>query len=232
MSSQLEQLLKSTPARLHVGGSVMRPSTQAMLKMWADHAAAMDTVFGDVNPQVLEPFDLVWLQSRAAETKKIYLARPDLGRLLHPDSAELLVEKGTQGADVQVLISNGLSSEAINENISDVYPAFLQSCKQYGLSVPQAFYIENGRVALMDEVGELLKPKAVVIFIGERPGLANPASLSAYFCYQPRKGTIEAERMVISNISQQGTPPLEAGAHLGALMRKIIDKQASGINLV
>ena len=84
----------------------------------------------------------------------------------------------------------------------------------------------------MDEVGELLKPKVVVLLIGERPGLVSAESLSAYLCYEPRKVTIEADRMVISNIHKGGIPPAEAGAYLGTVIQKVIKYEASGVSLV
>ena len=87
-------------------------------------------------------------------------------------------------------------------------------------------------VAVMDDVGELLKPKVVVLLIGERPGLVSAESLSAYLCYEPRKGTIEADRMVISNIHKGGIPPVEAGAFLGTVIQKILKYEASGVSLV
>ena len=44
--------------------------------------------------------------------------------------------------------------------------------------------------------------------------------MSAYLCFKPRIGTVEAERMVISNIHKGGIPPLEAGAYLGTVVEK------------
>ncbi|MBX6396633.1 MAG: ethanolamine ammonia-lyase light chain EutC, partial [Alicyclobacillaceae bacterium] len=80
-------------------------------------------------------------------------------------------------------------------------------------------------------IGELLQPEAFVLLIGERPGLVAADSMSAYLCYRPRRGTVEADRMVVSNIHAAGTPPVEAGAHLGAVVKKMIEKKASGVKL-
>ena len=94
------------------------------------------------------------------------------------------------------------------------------------------FYVDKGRVAVMDDIGELLQPDVVVMLIGERPGLVSAESLSAYMCYKPRQGTIEADRMVISNIHKGGIPPVEAGAFLGTIIQKILKYEASGVSLV
>jgi ethanolamine ammonia-lyase small subunit len=84
----------------------------------------------------------------------------------------------------------------------------------------------------MDEIGEILQPDVVIILIGERPGLVSAESLSAYICYKPRIGTIEADRMVVSNIHKGGIPPVEAGAYLGTVIQKILKFEASGVSLV
>ena len=218
---------QATPARLGVGGRGLRPCTQAQLAFAADHAAAVDTVYGEAD---LTGLDATIVRSQAPD-KATYLRRPDLGRRLHPDDrARVLAEVGT-AADVHVLISDGLSARAIDENLADVWPAFAQACAQHGLSVARPVFVHRGRVALMDEIGELLDAQAVMYFIGERPGLASPGSLSADYCYRPRPGTLEADRMVVSNIHARGTPPLEAGAHLGDMARRILAARASGLGL-
>ena len=94
------------------------------------------------------------------------------------------------------------------------------------------FYIEQGRVGLMDDIGELLQPDVIVYLIGERPGLVSAESMSAYICYKPRKETIESDRTVISNIHKGGIPPVEAGAFIGNVVQKILKYEASGVNLV
>ena len=92
-------------------------------------------------------------------------------------------------------------------------------------------FVRHGRVAVMDTIGEELKPEAAVILIGERPGLGTAESMSAYMAYKPRLGMVESERTVISNIHKGGTPAAEAGAHLASLMKKILNAKASGVNL-
>lgn len=218
---------ESTPARLGVGGRGLRPATSALLAFAADHAAAVDTVYGEVD---LAGFEATVVRSQAPD-KATYLRRPDLGRRLHPDDRARIGAEVERDRDVHVLVSDGLSARAVNENLADVWPAFAQSCRLHGLSVARPIFVHRGRVALMDEIGALLEARTVMYFIGERPGLASPGSLSAYYCFRPRPGTLEADRMVVSNIHAQGTPPLEAGAHLGAMLRRVLDAGASGLGL-
>lgn len=84
----------------------------------------------------------------------------------------------------------------------------------------------------MDDIGDILAPKTLVLLIGERPGLVSAESMSAYMCYQPQKGKKESDRMVISNIHRGGTPPLEAAAHIGTIIYQMIQQQTSGVHLV
>ncbi|MNE71007.1 Ethanolamine ammonia-lyase light chain [compost metagenome] len=89
----------------------------------------------------------------------------------------------------------------------------------------------NGRVGCMNAIGDILQPEVIVLLIGERPGLITSLSMSAYLCYRPGYGMTDSERIVVSNIHQGGTPPVEAGAYLGGLIAKILEQQTSGVGL-
>ncbi|MEH6941986.1 ethanolamine ammonia-lyase subunit EutC [Bacillus sp. JJ722] len=228
---ELEQLMSKTPARIGVGRAGVRPKTNTWLKFRFDHAAAVDAVYGGVNQELLNKLNLFTVNTMVQD-KEEYIIRPDLGRRLSDEAKNTILEKCDRSPVVQIIVADGLSSKAIEENLEDVYLSLQQSLKSLGLSVGTTFFIEKGRVAVMDDVGELLKPEVVVLLIGERPGLISAESLSAYLCYEPRKGTIEADRMVVSNIHKGGIPPVEAGAYLGTIIQKILTFEASGVSLV
>jgi ethanolamine ammonia-lyase small subunit len=227
----LSEAIKKTPSRIGVGRAGVRPKTETWLKFRLDHAAAVDAVYGEVDEQFLRELQLFTVDTQV-QSKEEYLLRPDLGRRLSEEAKRVVKDRCIRGAQVQVLVSNGLSSQAVEANLEDVYLSFQQSLKQLGIQQGTPFFIKNGRVAVMDEVGELLQPEVVALLIGERPGLVSAESLSVYLCYKPRKETIEADRMVISNIHLGGIPPAEAGAYLGTLVQKILKYQASGVSLV
>ncbi|MED4017745.1 ethanolamine ammonia-lyase subunit EutC [Sutcliffiella cohnii] len=228
---ELMSLIEKTPARIGVGRAGLRPKTETWLKFRYDHAAAVDAVYGDVNDDLLQRLDLFKVNTKVKD-KEVYIRRPDYGRKLSEEAKGMLKEKCKHSPTVQIIVSDGLSSKAVEENVEDVYLSLQQALKALQLDVGTPFYVEKGRVALMDDIGELLKPKVVVLLIGERPGLVSAESLSAYLCYEPRHGTIEADRMVISNIHKGGIPPVEAGAYLGTVIEKILKYEASGVNLV
>ena len=228
---ELDALIAKTPARIGIGRSGTRPKTDSWLKFRFDHAAAVDAVYGEVSETLLKRLDLFKVKTKA-DDKEVYLRRPDYGRKLSDEAKRMIEAKCIKGPTVQIIISDGLSAKAIEENVEDVYLSFRQSLAAAKLDAGTPFYIEKGRVAVMDDIGEILRPEVIVLLIGERPGLVSAESLSAYICYKPCLGIIEAERMVISNIHKGGIPPVEAGAHLGTVIQKILKYQASGMSLV
>lgn len=228
---ELKELKSKTPARIGVGRAGVRPKTDTWLKFRYDHAAAVDAVFGDVDSNLLKALDLFTVNTKVTD-KETFIRRPDYGRRLSDEGKRLIRDKCQHSPQVQVIVSNGLSSKAIDENLEDVYLSLMQSLKSLGLEVGTPFFIEKGRVAVMDDVGEQLKPEVAVLLVGERPGLVSAESLSAYLCYKPNLETIESDRMVISNIHAGGIPPVEAGAYLGTVIEKILKYEASGVSLV
>lgn len=220
----------TTPARIGVWRAGDRPLTETLIRFRADHAMAIDSVFSTVDEGFIKQMN--WLSLKTSvEDKDQHLTRPDLGRELCSDSQDLLLEKCIRKPRIQIIISDGLSSKAVEANMADILPAFIQGLKLSGVEMGTPVFVKFGRVGVMDAIGEDLCAEAAIIFIGERPGLITAESLSAYMIYNPRRKVAEAERTVLSNIHSGGTPPVEAGAHLAMVMKNILDKKASGINL-
>ena len=219
-----------TPARIGVGKAGLRPLTKTLLKFRYDHATAVDAVNSVVPASFLERMQWSILKTQAQD-QETYIRRPDLGRKLAEESRAFLSKHGQQQATVQIVVSNGLSATAIEENAEDVYLALCQSLTLLNISYAPTYYIERGRVGLMDDIGELLKPDVIVYLIGERPGLLSAESMSVYMCYRPNAKTIESDRLVVSNIHQNGLPPVEAGAYISTIVEKMLHYKASGIAL-
>lgn len=228
---ELLALVRQTPSRIGIGRAGLRPKTEAWLKFRLDHAAAVDAVYGEVSNELLESLGLFSVETQVTD-HEAYIRRPDLGRRLSAEAIQMISKQCVPEPKVQIIVSNGLSAQAIEKNLEDVLLSLQQSLTQLGLTYGTSFYIQKGRVGVMDDVGEVLKPEVAILIIGERPGLLSAESLSAYMCYKPRRGTIEADRMVISNIHAGGIPPAEAGAYLGDVIQKMLHYQASGISLV
>lgn len=227
----MTELLASTPARIGVWRTGTRPLTSTMLALRNAHAAAIDAVFSEVSPALLQDMNLFTVETHY-ENIETFLRRPDKGRFITDAGVAMIQENCLPKPQVQVVIADGLSANAIESNLKNVYPALMNALKVYGLSCGTPFFVKGGRVGCMDHIGEILQPEVLVLLIGERPGLVSSESMSAYMCYRPRVGTVESDRTVISNIHRGGTPPIEAGAHMGTVLHKMLEQQVSGVKLV
>ena len=128
--------------------------------------------------------------------------------------------------------SDGLSSAAIEANLEKILPVLTEGLQAKGLTVGTPFYMRFGRVAAEDQVAEVLGAKVVCVLIGERPGLATAESMSAYIVYNSYVGIPEAKRTVVSNIHKDGLTAVEAGAYITEVIQQILDRKASGVDLV
>ena len=224
------EMKSRTPARLGVWRAGPRYRTKTFLRFRADHAVAMDAVFTDVPEEFLERNGLFSVQTRCG-SKDEFLTRPDLGRLFDPETAEVLRSKCKHNPQVQVYVSDGLSSTAVEANIPDLLPALLQGLQAQHIDTGTPFYVKYGRVGAMDEVAQILGSEVTIVLLGERPGLATGESLSAYMTYKGYPGMPEAGRTVVSNIYKGGTNPAEAGAHIASIAKKMLEQKASDLDL-
>lgn len=226
----LEQMKRSTPARIGVGNAGPRLKTRTYLTLRADHAGARDAVFRDVDEDVLRKMGLFTVQTMC-ESRNEHLTRPDLGRLLSDDTKRELRSKCQMSPQVQIYVADGLSSQAIDANLADILPALQDGLQDLGIQTGTPFFMKYGRVPAMDQVSELLDAEVTVVLIGERPGLATANSMSAYIAYRATVGMPEGRRTVVSNIHSGGVPAPEAGAHIAQLIKTILDARASGVDL-
>ncbi len=226
----LVRMMSKTAARIGVGRAGPRNKTKTMLTLRADHAIARDAVFTDVDEKLPERLGLFSVQTRCKD-KNEHITRPDLGRLLSQSALEAIKSKCPSQRDVQIIVSDGISSKAIEANLENILPVLTQGLEAKGVTLGQPFFVRFGRVAVEDQVAEILGAKVVCILIGERPGLATAESMSAYICYNAKVGQPEARRTVVSNIHSGGISAVEAGAYISELICKILEKKASGVDL-
>ncbi|MGF1726858.1 ethanolamine ammonia-lyase subunit EutC [Photobacterium nomapromontoriensis] len=226
----VDDLMSQTNARMGTGRAGPRPRTVALLRFLADHSRSKDTVIKNVESSWLQERGLMEVQTCAVD-KDQYLTRPDLGRKLNDEAKKIIKEKCKHAPQVQVVLSDGLSLDAVTSNHGEILPALLNGLKNAGLDVGTPFFLRYGRVKAQDEIGMLLDAKVNILLIGERPGLGQSESLSCYAIYNPTENTVESDRTVISNIHAGGTPPVEAAAVIVDLVKDMLAKKASGINL-
>ncbi len=225
------RLKAKTPARLGVGRAGPRYKTVTQLRFRADHAAAQDSVFSEIGPEFARDNGLIPVKT-CCESREQYLTRPDLGRRFDQENSEIIRRSLPQRARIQLVIGDGLSSAAILANAMDCARAIAQGLKTYGVDLGPILYVENARVGSGDFIGDLTGCQVMCILVGERPGLVTAESMSAYITYNPHTGIPESKRTVVSNIHRQGTPAVEAGAHIAQLLMKILEAKASGVDLL
>lgn len=230
-----------TSARIALGRTGCSLPSAAQLDFQFAHAQARDAVHlaldhAALRAQLTARERPSLLLHSAASDRATYLQRPDLGRRLHPDSAQQLREHAIASADagcfdLVIVIADGLSALAVQRHSLPLLMRVEELALAEGWSLAPVVLVEQARVAVGDEIGELLGAKMVVMLIGERPGLSSPDSLGVYFTYGPRVGLTDAYRNCISNVRLQGLSYAMAAHRLLYLMREACRRQLSGVNL-
>lgn len=223
-----------TPARLGVGRTGTRPKSSDLIQFRADHAKARDAV----NSALSADF-IVRMQDKygARQIKSVckdraeYIRVPPKGKICSNEDLLELPRTCKTGVDVQVLLSDGLSAIALEQNAPELLPILLDGLELNGFTAGTPIVAELARVAIGDMISYQLKARLVINLIGERPGLSCAESLSAYITLNPGPDTISSDRTVVSNIHRAGTPPLEAGAYIVELVKRIFQLNMSGVKL-
>jgi len=233
------ELRRLTPARIALGRTGTSMPTKAQLDFQYAHAQARDAVHlpfdhAGLGTQLAERGRESLLLHSAATDRNSYLQRPDLGRKLSDDSAQILRDYASAhpgGVDLVIVVADGLSALAVHRHTVPFLTRMEEQASTDGWSMSPVILVEQGRVAVADEIGELLGAKMVVILIGERPGLSSPDSLGLYFTYNPKIGLTDAYRNCISNVRLEGLSYGMAAHRLLYLMREACRRQLSGVNL-
>lgn len=225
-----------TPARVGLGRTGAGLPTEALLEFTLDHARARDAVhavfdtaglIASLHAVGLDPLQV----SSRAPVRRDYLRRPDLGRMLDAESRRALAGRAQGACDLVLVIADGLSAAAVNLHAADVTGKLLPLLSEAGIALGHVVIASGARVALGDEIGEILGASMVAVLIGERPGLSAPDSLGAYLTYDPRVGRTDAERNCVSNIHGSGLGSAEAAFKIAWLVREALARGISGVAL-
>ena len=228
----LAALMECTSSRIGVGRTGPCLRTRALNLFLSDLAITKDALAREVDPALLADLGLFSVETRITGGKEEYLLRPDLGRQLSPEARAVIQQRCVAKPDLQICVGDGLSAQAVEANLRKILPVLQAGCAQAGLKPGTPFFIHHCRVGVMNDIGDLLQPRVLILLIGERPGLGRADSMSAYMGYQPRTGHTDAEREVICNIFDGGgANPLEAGAYALRLAQRMLSRQASGVKL-
>ena len=239
-------LRRFTDARIGLGRAGISLPTSEMLAFQLSHAQARDAVgfalninemssrLSDLNPAA----PVLHLRSQA-DDRTTYLQRPDLGRKLNQSSRTTLAsfmagqKQHTESKyDLAIVVADGLSSLAVQQNTQPFISELLgQLGESQQLKLAPITLVEQGRVAIGDDIGELLNAQIVMVLIGERPGLSSPDSLGLYLTWAPKAGLSDACRNCISNIRPAGLSYEEAARRTVYLLREAKKLKLTGVNL-
>jgi ethanolamine ammonia-lyase small subunit len=230
-------LRRFTQARIALGRAGTSLPTERHLEFQIAHARARDAVHRALAIAPLKAaleqrgLEVVALRSAAGD-RLIYLQRPDQGRRLDRDSREALEARRAKGAyDAAFVIADGLSALAIEENALPLLDAALELLPPAEWRIAPIVIVEQGRVAVGDEIGQIFGAGMVAILIGERPGLSSPDSMGIYLTHAPRVGTTDAQRNCISNIRRAGLSHEAAARKLHYLMSEARRRKLTGVGL-
>ncbi|GAB3019353.1 ethanolamine ammonia-lyase subunit EutC [Bowmanella dokdonensis] len=222
-----------TPARVALGRVGSSLSTRRIQELELAHGMARDAVHLALDKQALKQslqdlgLDVIEVQSQVQDRAE-YLMRPDKGRMLNPECRRQLTELKASSVPLLLVIGDGLSSMAIANHAVPLVKAIQSDCPW---PLPYLVLAGQARVALADEIAQLLGAQMVAVLIGERPGLSSPDSLGIYFTYQPKTGCTDDARNCISNIRPQGLSYQRAAQKLLWLAAEAMRIGGSGIVL-
>jgi ethanolamine ammonia-lyase small subunit len=229
-----------TPARVGLGRTGVSLQTRDLLDFQCAHAQARDAVHARLDAASLAA-TLAHISSEsvlrlhsAAQDRATYLQRPDLGRMLDQASRAALAMPASASAahvsfDLALIVADGLSALALERHAAALVEELLP--RLGGWRLAPLCIVEQGRVAIGDEIGAALNAQFALVLIGERPGLSSPDSLGAYLTWKPQPGRHDAERNCVSNIRAEGLSPAQAAAQLASLLAEAHRLQLTGVAL-
>lgn len=226
----LKDFTKARIALGNVGGSL---PLREVLAFKLAHAEAKDAIYSGLDvtgiQQNLKKLDVpVYVLNSRIEDRIQYLKRPDLGRSLDDQSVALL-KAAKESYDLVFVIADGLSAEAVNfhafEVLQLIVPGLLTN---YKIAVA---LVNQGRVAIGDEIGELFQAKFTALMIGERPGLSSHESMGIYTTYAPATGLTDERRNCISNVHPDGLSYNHATRILLYLIEQSFVREISGVEI-
>ena len=245
--NQWHKLRSFTAARIALGRSGVSVPTSEMLAFQLAHAQARDAVhtvmdFDDLQKNLtslnavfpcLGDTVPVKLHSQASD-RMTYLQRPDLGRSLDESSKNVLQQDAVKKSyHLAIVVADGLSATAIYQNALPFIQSLLEALEsdEQDWALAPISLVEQGRVAIGDEIGELLNADTVLMLIGERPGLSSPDSLGLYLTWAPAVGLNDAHRNCISNVRPAGLSYPTAVQKTLYLLRESRRLKLSGVSL-
>ncbi len=203
----------------------------------AIHANARHALYAEIDATVLRDAAPRALRVRTlAASRDDFLAHPPSGeRIRDADVARIVALHPAQRPRLQIIVSDGLNADAVNENLRSLLPPLRA---RLGEAASAEIVVTNGRVRAGYHVGEVLDVDAVLHFIGERPG-TGWNTLSAYLTWgrdadgrsRWSGGLDHSATTAICGIHPRGNPPEEAIDEIARAVARMFERRASGVAL-
>jgi len=207
----------------------------------AIYANAQRALYATIAEAVIRDASPLHLRTRSTATSRDdYLAHPSAGERLREEDGRAVASLAREkSAQVQIVVSDGLNANAVNEHLREVLPQVRRLLSSDGRHVATTdVVVQNGRVRVGYQIGGLLSADLLVHFIGERPG-TGLNTLSAYLTYgRDAAGQLRWTRNLdhsvttaICGIHPKGKPPQEAAREIARTVRRILEQRRSGVGL-
>ena len=226
--SFIPQLVATTSSQIAVGHRGLRFKTDLYLRMREGSADAKDAVHSEVPDDWASTHGLLSLKSRCVDRGE-YLLFPNHGRRLDETSLNALAAAKGSRPDVQVIIGDGLSANAVLKNGTESLQELSRALGAAGFRTGTGMYVKYARIGVTEEIGVLTGARATVIVIGERPGLGAGDSLSFYIAVNPKLDQDNAEKNCISNVRAIGIRPREAAELSVNILRRAFELGGGGV---
>jgi ethanolamine ammonia-lyase large subunit len=218
----------------------LNPKLEAKVKSYYDDAKV--SLWADLGPEFIKTIPNALLVRTLSKDRENYIARPETGEKLSPESIAALVKLreswGNNPPNAQIVISDGLNAKAIMDegHLAPYLTEVRRLLTEAGAKVSETnIVVTSGRVRAGYEIGELLfentdpnRFKGILHIIGERPGTMHH-SYSVYITVL--KGKVWTEKKVdhdvtrlVCNIADTALPPKEAAEETLTIIREMVGK--------
>lgn len=215
------------------------PEIDSRMKKIYDQARL--ALYAAIDDSVLKDASRKNLRIRtAASSRDEYLSHPQSGERVRREDEERVARLYSTSSTprIQIVISDGLNANAVNENLREVLPALRTMLSSEGWHVGDAdIFVENGRVRAGYHIGGLLKVDLIIHLIGERPG-TGLNTLSAYLTYgRDEAGNFRwspsldhSNTSAICGIHRASGRLAEAAGEIASCASRILRERRSGVD--
>lgn len=214
-------------------------SPEAESRVETIYRNARQALYAEVEAAVMRDASPRHLRVRStARDREQYLSSPPSGeRICEQDASSILSLYNLRRPQAQIVISDGLNANAVNENLRAVLPGLRRGLTEAGYEVGGTdIFVQNGRVRIGYHAGALLGVDVIIHLIGERPG-TGLNTLSAYITYgRDASGHLRwspdldhACTTAICGIHPGGKRPEEAVSQIVECTIRMFEERRSGL---